>query len=63
MALVDWNIQSIFLPGKHNIIAEALSRLETSDSEMSPETDMFSIMPDDTTAGEIIAYSLAQNEM
>ena len=53
----------IIIPGKHNIIADALSCLETSDPEMPLETDMFSIMPDDITAGKIFAYSLAHNEM
>ena len=30
---------------------------------MPLETDMFSIMPDETTAGEIFAYSLAHNDI
>ena len=30
---------------------------------MPLETDMFSIMPDETTVGEIFTYSLAHNDM
>ena len=40
-----------------------MSRLETSDPEIPLETYMFSIIPDDITAGKIFAYSLAHNEM
>ena len=60
----DFNPTFIYLPGKHSIIADALrSRQETSDSEMHLETDMISIMLDETTAGEIFAYSLVHNDM
>ena len=38
----EFNPTFLYLPGKHNINADALSRLETSDSEMLLEIDMFS---------------------
>ena len=59
----EFNPTFIYLPGKHNIIADALSRLETSETETPLETDLFAIMPEETTAGEIISHSLAHIDM